>query len=121
MKKFLFTSMVVAITQTVSAQSITLSPGNPISPTQGTLVYDSGLNQLKYWNGTAWIPLTGGGTLGWNLTGNDLYNTNAGNVGIGTVTPKAAFNIASGKTVLFGTDTSGAGNKLIWYPAKGAL
>ncbi|MEP7143292.1 MAG: hypothetical protein ABI707_10500, partial [Ferruginibacter sp.] len=45
----------------------------------------------------------------------------AQNVGIGTITPKASFNIAAGKTVLFGADTSGQGSKLIWYPTKSAF
>ena len=43
------------------------------------------------------------------------------NVGIGTTTPKATFNVASGRTVLFGADTSGTGSKLIWYPTKSAF
>ncbi len=43
------------------------------------------------------------------------------NVGIGTTTPKAAFNVADGKTVLFGADSAGPGSKLVWYANKGAL
>ena len=42
-------------------------------------------------------------------------------VGIGTTTPKAAFNVAENKTVLFGNDTSGAGAKLMWIPSKSAF
>ena len=45
----------------------------------------------------------------------------AQNVGIGTTSPKAAFNIADGRTVLFGSDTSGFGMKFIWYAKRGAL
>lgn len=48
-------------------------------------------------------------------------NTNAQSVGIGTITPKAAFNVAENKTVLFGNDTSGAGSKMMWIPSKGAF
>jgi hypothetical protein len=44
-----------------------------------------------------------------------------GNWGIGTQTPKAPFTVAAGKTVLFGDDTLGAGNKLMWIPEKGAF
>lgn len=43
------------------------------------------------------------------------------NVGIWTTTPKAPFNVAENKTVLFGLDTNNVGNKFIWYPTKGAL
>jgi hypothetical protein len=46
---------------------------------------------------------------------------NAQNVGIGTTTPKAAFNVAENKTVLFGLDSNGAGSKMIWYPGKSAF
>ncbi|MEP6747586.1 MAG: tail fiber domain-containing protein [Bacteroidota bacterium] len=44
-------------------------------------------------------------------------------VGIGTTEPKASFNVAVNKTVLFGDDTTTTShtNKLIWLPAKGAL
>ena len=48
-------------------------------------------------------------------------NIHAQSVGVGTATPKAAFNVAENKTVLFGKDTSGAGSKLMWIPSKYAF
>lgn len=49
-------------------------------------------------------------------------------VGIGTTTPQAFFNVPFGKTVLFGNDSSGRISsssifypKLIWYGSKGAF
>jgi len=48
-------------------------------------------------------------------------NIHSQNVGIGTTTPHAAFNVAAGKTVLFGSDTSGGGSKLMWIPSKYAF
>lgn len=42
-------------------------------------------------------------------------------VGIGTTTPKAFFNVADDKDVLFGASQSGSGEKLIWNPAKSAF
>ncbi len=42
-------------------------------------------------------------------------------VGIGVTTPKAFFNVAPGKTVLFGGDTLGEGSKLLWSPSKAAF
>ena len=50
-----------------------------------------------------------------------LIGIMAQNVGIGTNTPKAFFNVPDGKTVLFGSDSSGFGSKLIWYSKKGAF
>lgn len=122
MKTLLLSLMTLFLSQTVNAQSITLAPVNPAVPSKGTLVFDSALNQLKYWNGTIWVVLTGaGGTTGWAANGNDIYNTNSANVGLGTGTPKAFFNVAAGKTVLFGADSTSIGYKLIWYAEKGAL
>ena len=42
-------------------------------------------------------------------------------VGIGMITPKATFNVAEKKTVLFGKDTSGAGARMVWIPSKYAF
>lgn len=49
-------------------------------------------------------------------------------VGIGTATPKAFFNVSEGRTVLFGNDTTGSVSssqiftpKLIWYSTKSAF
>jgi hypothetical protein len=104
------------------AQSVTLVPTNPANPSKGTVVFDNVTNLLKYWNGTIWIPITNAAAAtGWGVSGNDIYNANAGNVGLGTSTPKATFNVATGKTVLFGADSSGTGSKFIWYPSKGAF
>jgi hypothetical protein len=48
-----------------------------------------------------------------------LQHSYAQNVGIGTTTPQAAFNVAEGRTVLFGLDSNGAGIKMMWMPSKG--
>ena len=45
----------------------------------------------------------------------------AQNVGIGTTSPKVSFNVAAGKTVLFGTDIPSQENKLMWLTGKGAF
>ncbi len=44
-----------------------------------------------------------------------------GNIGVRTLTPKAALNVTAGKTVLFGGDTIGEGSKMIWYTDKAAF
>lgn len=95
-------------------QSITLAPDNPPNPTKGTLNYNNATNLLRYWNGTAWISLTNTAGTGWVANGNDISNTNSGNVGIRTSTPEAALNVGVGETVIFGKAT-GPGSKLIWY------
>ena len=92
------------------------------SPTLGVIFYNTTTNQFNYYNGLSWIAITNAANAtGWTVNGNDIYNSNTGNVGIGTTTPKAPFNVAAGKTVLFGTDSSGSGKKLLWYSSKTAF
>lgn len=45
-----------------------------------------------YWDGSKWTPL-GNGTSHWTKTGNDIYNNNSGNVGVGTSAPTNKFHI----------------------------
>ncbi len=71
-----------------SYNELQLFPHNPAVAacpgSTGTIYYDSIANQLFFCNGTAWTLLGGGF---WAASGNDIYNTNTGNVGIGTITP----------------------------------
>lgn len=79
---------VLIISQLSFAQSVTIVPANPASPTKGTMVYDNVINQLQYWNNSAWIPITNAASgTGWALTGNHIYSSNTGFVGIGTTNP----------------------------------
>ena len=73
------------------------------SQPKGTVVFDSDINLMKYWNGSAWVNLTSGssGGSGWFGNGNHLENTNTGNVGIGVVNPTA-------KLAIEGTDSNGS-------------
>lgn len=78
------------------AQSVTIAPTNPANPTKGTVVFNNSTNQLQYWNGTNWIPITNAASgTGWALSGSDIYNSNAGRVLIGasSFSSSAKFNI----------------------------
>ena len=50
----------------------------------------------------------------WYVNGNNIYY-NTGNVGIGTM-PKTTLHVEDGQRVLFGADTMGSGDKLMWLP-----
>ena len=121
MKQLLLFAHFFLVAQLAFGQSITLIPANPLNPTKGTLNFDNATNLLRYWNGSAWIPLTNAASgTGWILNGNNISNNNKGNVGIGISTPKAALNVGVGKTVIFG-DSVGPGTKLVWYGSKAAF
>jgi sugar lactone lactonase YvrE len=65
---------------------------------EGLMVYDSDAKQFSYWTGTLWVNFGNSVSagIGWSQSGNDLSNTNAGNVGIGVAIPKAKLEVNSG-------------------------
>ncbi|NVO19269.1 MAG: hypothetical protein HXX13_06185 [Bacteroidetes bacterium] len=83
-----------------------------VSPAKGLIVYDTTLSAFFYHTGIAWNQLsTGSATNSWNVAGNDIYNNNIGNVGIGTVSPvhsRLEINGSIGAAVaIFGADKCG--------------
>jgi len=60
---------------------------NIVSPAQGLMVYLEDQNVFSYFDGTNWVLFTGGEDNDWTVSGDDMYSTPAGNVGIGTDTP----------------------------------
>lgn len=65
------------------------------SPATGLLVYDTDLNAFQYYNSSTWTNIGGSGGGDWSVNGNDIYNNNSGNVGIGTSTPLARLSVDS--------------------------
>lgn len=58
------------------------------APATGLLVFDNTSNSFWFYNGSQWMELTtGGGSSNWTVLGNNIYNSNSGNVGIGASTP----------------------------------
>lgn len=65
------------------------------SPATSLLVYNTNSTTgvgFYYWNGTKWIPISGVHN-DWIISGNDMYNANSGNVGIGVTAPTAKLHI----------------------------
>lgn len=65
------------------------------TPATGLLVYDTNLNAFMFFNGTDWGGINGNGVSDWNVSGNDIFNNNTGNVGIGTSNPVARLTVDS--------------------------
>ena len=63
-------------------------------PAKGLLVFDDDENTFYFHNGGGWIALsTGSSTNFWSLNGANIFNNNAGYVGIGTDIPATALHI----------------------------
>ncbi|MGB4844133.1 MAG: hypothetical protein WBP16_06695 [Ferruginibacter sp.] len=115
MKKILSILLVFSIYQSVAAQNVgigTTTPNNSAmlditssskgllvprvtsaqrvaiaTPANGLMVYDTDNSSFWYYNGITWTNMTGGGASSkWNLTGNNIYNNNSANVGVGLST-----------------------------------
>jgi hypothetical protein len=73
-----------------------LNAAAPITaPATSLLVYNTNATTgtgFYYWDGTKWTPFTGG-TSHWTKVGNDIYNNNSANVGVGTTTPTTKFHV----------------------------
>lgn len=73
-----------------------LNAAAPItSPATSLLVYNTNATTgigFYYWDGTKWTSISGG-TNYWTKVGNDIYNNNSGNVGVGTNAPTTKFHI----------------------------
>ncbi|MGB1270032.1 MAG: tail fiber domain-containing protein [Flavobacteriaceae bacterium] len=87
------------------------------SPATGLLIYQTdNTSGFYYYNGAAWVPF-GGADNDWTVTGNDMYNANSGNVGVGNTAPSTKFHITGttvpanpgGLTTLYSNDFSTGG------------
>jgi hypothetical protein len=64
-----------------------------VAPANGLMVYDTNLNAFWFYNGSSWAAINSGSN--WNNNGNNIYNGNSGNVGIGTSDPIARLSVDS--------------------------
>jgi regulator of replication initiation timing len=81
-----------------------------LTPTQGLTVYDITTNGYWYYDNSSWVNLaTISSASPWLTSGSHIYNSNLGNVGIGTAVPIAPLNIfrALGSYAQFQTTNTG--------------
>jgi hypothetical protein len=66
------------------------------SPPQGLMIYNTTFNSFQFFNGSTWGDIGGSGAAtSWLFSGNNIYNNNSGNVGIGTSTPIVRLSVDS--------------------------
>jgi hypothetical protein len=104
-------------------------------PVKGLIVYDSTGNSLWYYDGLTWGELSAVNASLWKANGNNIYNTNSGNIGIGVNPPEATalLQISTGASttngfLITGTFNNsgtvpdlGTGTRLMFYPGKAAF
>ncbi len=83
-----------------------------VTPAAGLVVYETTTASLQVYNGSGWVQLGSGGATGpWLVNGTHIYNSNTGNVGIGTNNPTEKLELNNGDFKIFSgnmimTDTS---------------
>lgn len=74
-----------------------LNAAAPVTaPVTSLLVYNTNTTTgvgFHYWYGAKWTPFSGAADNDWIIVGNDMYNGNSGNVGVGTTTPTTKFHV----------------------------
>ncbi len=92
------------------------------SPAAGLLIYNTTTNEYNLYNGTSWGAMGG---VGWAASGANIYNTNTGNVGIGTTAPSGIFHIKTISTSTFsatgGTITYSGGYTIHTFTSSGTF
>lgn len=69
------------------------------TPATGLLIYQTdNISGFYYYNGSAWTPF-GGADTDWTISGNDMFNANTGNVGVGNTAPTAKFHLTGTSVV----------------------
>ncbi len=76
--------------------ALRLIPSSVPAGANGVMHYDSVSNKFRCYQNGAWVDCIGAGAGGghWMALGDDIYNTNTGNVGIGATSTGAKLHIA---------------------------
>jgi hypothetical protein len=79
-----------------------------LSPAVGLTVYDTNYSCYWMYDGSAWKPLSQ-----WLTSGNNIYNDNSGNVGIGISVPGFGLDVRKSNGTLFTTQIGSTANNTV--------
>jgi hypothetical protein len=88
------TSKGLLIPRMTSAQRIAIA-----TPANGLMVYETTTNSFWFYNSSVWNQIGTGGASPWTISGANIYNSNTGNVGIGTSAPASKFHVVGNMLV----------------------
>ena len=112
-KTIIVMTLLTSVVATLSAQQVLLESEGGLKLGTTTITGDGIMRfhdgDYEAWKNGTWQSLFSGGvSANWTLNGNDLYNSNSGNVGIGVIDPQDEFHIKGNGHLLTleGTTTS---------------
>ncbi|MCU0324097.1 MAG: hypothetical protein MUF45_02445 [Spirosomaceae bacterium] len=92
----------ITLPRFTNASAVSTAIPNPVA---GMIIYRNDTQSFWFHNATTWVNLSEVDNSQWTSTGNNLYNTSLGNVGIGMATPNAPLqfsnNLVNRKIVLY--------------------
>lgn len=88
------------------------------SPATGLLIFQTNNSSgFYFYSGSAWTGFAG--DIDWTISGNDLYNANTGNVGIGTTTPSTKLHVEGASSTTTILDDGFEDNNLTPFTTSG--
>lgn len=91
------------------------------TPAKGLMVFDNTTSSFWFHNGTGWTELSSGGISNyWSQNGSNVFNNNAGNIGIGTNNPSSLLALQTPLNTTGFTHTGG-NNEIVVTEAIGGI
>ena len=91
------------------------------TPATGLMIYQTdNTHGFYYYSGSSWVPVNAADN-DWTVSGNDMYSTVSGNVGIGTSTPTANIDVRGAGTdagTIFNLGNSDNSHRLLLFPGR---